>query len=92
MREHMDMHGVAMEAPVGAARVVGIDVARAVAVLGMVLVNFKVLSNTREAGPGWLVALAERLDGRASALFVVLAGVGVGMLTRRAREDGSIGG
>lgn len=88
MREHMDMHGV-MEAPVGAARVVGVDVARAVAVLGMVLVNFKVLSNTREAGPDWLVALAERLDGRASALFVVLAGVGVGMLTRRAREDGS---
>lgn len=80
---------VLMEAPVGASRVVGIDVARAIAVLGMVLVNFKVMSNTRESGDAWLVALAERLDGRASAMFVVLAGLGVGLLTRRAREDGS---
>lgn len=71
-------------------RVVGYDLARALAVFGMVLVNFKVVMSAGHRGPGWLVQLAGLFDGRAAALFVVLAGVGIALMSKRAREDGDV--
>ncbi len=70
-------------------RIAGLDVARALAVFGMVAVNFElVLSN--QLGPAWLERALQLPRGRASALFVVLAGVGMTLLGRgdgvRARE------
>lgn len=70
------------------ARVEGFDLARALAFLGMVFVNFRVALATEEGSPRWLLWLDTRLDGRASATFVILAGVGVALLARRAREAG----
>ncbi|MEM9692163.1 MAG: DUF418 domain-containing protein [Myxococcota bacterium] len=75
--------------PPGAApeRIVGFDVARALAVLGMVMVNYKGQLDSAERGPDWLVWLNERIEGRSAALFVVLAGIGLSLRSRRARID-----
>ena len=70
---------------VATARTPGFDVARAFAVLGMVLVNYKA-KMWAEAGPAWLVWISECIEGRSAALFVVLAGVGISLRSKRARE------
>jgi len=72
-------------------RVTGFDLARALAIFGMVIVNFKIAMNA-ETGNMLLMDFAETFEGRASALFVILAGVGVTFLTNKAREssDGAL--
>lgn len=70
-------------------RVEGFDLARALAFLGMVFVNFRIAIATDGAGPQWLNWLDTRLDGRAAATFVTLAGVGVSLMSRKARDSGS---
>jgi uncharacterized membrane protein YeiB len=67
-------------------RIPGIDLARALAVFGMVFVDFKTVMGSAQFGPGWLVSIAGFLDGRAGALFVMLAGVGVSLMTQAARD------
>jgi len=69
-------------------RIAAFDAARAFAVLGMVLVNFKVVAGAAGRGPRWLTLATDFIDGKAAATFVVLAGVGLALLTRRARESG----
>ena len=71
----------------GSARTPGVDVTRALAVFGMVIVNYKVRLQAGGRGPDWLVWLSDRLDGRAAALFVILAGVGISLRSRAARLD-----
>jgi uncharacterized protein len=68
-------------------RLVGLDVARALAIAGMVLVNFE-LSLTKSAEPSWLATATSLVQGRASALFVVLAGFGLQLM---ARAQGDLG-
>jgi len=63
-------------------RIVGYDLARAVALLGMLLVNFSVLLGNGSSDPTWLDYLIEMIKGRAAATFVVLAGVGLSLLTK----------
>ncbi|MBI1493476.1 DUF418 domain-containing protein [Halocynthiibacter styelae] len=59
-------------------RLQGIDVARFIAFLGMVLVNFRIAAQvTTDADFPTLVT--NSLEGRAAALFVILAGVGFTM-------------
>ncbi len=67
-------------------RVTGLDLARALAIFGMVIVNFKIAMNA-ETGNMLLMNFAGVFEGRASALFVILAGVGVTFLTNKARES-----
>jgi uncharacterized protein len=69
---------------VPAERVVGFDVARALAILGMVVVHFSLVMAADRSGPGWLNAVLGFLDGRAAATFVILAGVGVTLMSQRA--------
>ena len=76
-----------MTGPVASRRLAGIDLARAVAIFGMITVNFRAVF-TEEEAPEWLRRAAEQVDGRAAALFVVLAGIGISLLTRRARQAG----
>lgn len=54
-------------------RIVGIDLARALAILGM----FAAHLGFRDQGWWWLA------DGRSSALFALLAGAGLGFMTRK---------
>ncbi len=55
----------------------------------MVIVNFKIVMGASEAGPGWFVWLIGLLEGRAAAIFVVLAGVGMSLMSQRARLGGN---
>ncbi len=71
-----------------AGRLHGLDVARGLAVLGMVLVNVKVSLGADTRGPELLTLLATPLTGRAAATFVVLAGIGVSLMSGRARHSG----
>ena len=61
-------------------RVHGLDLARALAVIGMIIVNFKVVLGS--GGHAGLKAAASVFDGKAAATFVVLAGIGIAMMTR----------
>lgn len=65
-------------------RIEGYDAARAIAVFGMVVVNFYVIFPGIDAFPDWYKEVAAFLFGRAAALFVMLAGVGLSLMSRRA--------
>ena len=67
-------------------RIIGYDLARALAVFGMVVVNFKIVKGAEDNGPAWLVSLVGLLSGRAAATFVVLAGIGISLLTQKPRR------
>ena len=63
-------------------RLDGLDLARYLAFVGMVVVNFRIAMGA-EAGSGLLDRLVNALEGRAAATFVVLAGVGLGVSAQR---------
>ncbi|WP_299242036.1 DUF418 domain-containing protein [uncultured Aquimarina sp.] len=63
-------------------RIIGIDVARALAVIGMIIVNFKVVFGAN--GLSWVKSVASIFDGKAAATFVVLAGIGLALMTNSA--------
>jgi uncharacterized protein len=67
-------------------RIEGFDVARALAILGMVLVHFGLIL----AREGWrdsrLAGLLDLLDGRAAATFLVLAGLGIAVRTNKSED------
>lgn len=67
-------------------RLEGLDLARYVAFVGMVIVNFKIVMGA-EGGTGVLGVLSGALEGRAAATFVVLAGIGLGLAGRGAFEQ-----
>ena len=72
-------------------RIEGFDLARSLAIFGMVVVNFKIVMTLGlETPPGleWLRVLTGLLEGRAAALFVVLAGVGLSLSARGAVASG----
>ena len=69
-------------------RMVGIDVARAVAFGGMLLAHY---TFAPPASPDWLQAVDAAADGRAAPLFCVLAGVGAGLLSARGRDREVVG-
>lgn len=66
-------------------RIIGIDVARALAVIGMIIVNFKVVFGTN--GLSWVKSFASVFEGKAAATFVVLAGVGLALMTNSALKN-----
>lgn len=69
-------------------RIEGFDLARAIAMLVMVLVNFKVAmfsGAVTDSGIG-----LDLLDGRAAAVFVTLAGIGLSLLSAKARLQCSV--
>jgi len=71
-------------------RIVGLDIARAFAIVGMVFVNFKITMGA-DGGSQWLRSFSAMFDGRAAATFVVLAGIGASLGSRRARESDDAG-
>ncbi|MCG7492977.1 DUF418 domain-containing protein [Thalassobius sp. Cn5-15] len=59
-------------------RLDGLDIARFLAFVGMVLVNFRIAAEVTSAGDV-SSTIIDLLEGRAAALFVVLAGIGLGL-------------
>ncbi|MGL1920422.1 MAG: DUF418 domain-containing protein [Hyphomicrobiales bacterium] len=72
-------------------RIAGLDFARFIAFFGMVFVNFKIVMLPGYLSVGetnWFYSL---LEGRAAALFVILAGVGLGLSVQVAKLNGDVG-
>ncbi len=63
-------------------RVEGLDFARFLAFVGMVLVNFTVAMGAEGLGSVWATTFVGALEGRAAAIFVVLAGIGLGLASK----------
>ncbi|WP_256757560.1 DUF418 domain-containing protein [Cohnella sp. WQ 127256] len=68
-------------------RITALDFARAWAIFGMIIVNYKLAMQAENNGAKWLIEIAGLFEGRASALFVMLAGLGVSLMTRKARSS-----
>ena len=61
-------------------RLIGLDIARYLAFVGMVLVNFDIaMSYGVQSNEGFFKEFIGQLQGRASATFIVLAGIGLGL-------------
>ena len=69
-------------------RILGYDLARSFALLGMIVVHFGLVMGADQKSPAWAVGVMHLLDGRAAATFVILAGVGVTLRSHRAVEAG----
>ncbi|MBN7820044.1 DUF418 domain-containing protein [Bowmanella yangjiangensis] len=67
----------------------GFDLARALALFGMVIVNFKLVMGAEQGQAHWLY-LTSLLEGRAAALFVILAGIGIALISAKAQQNGSL--
>jgi uncharacterized membrane protein YeiB len=65
-------------------RILGYDVARSLAMLGMIVVHFGLVMAVDPARPAWSALIMHLFDGRAAATFVILAGVGLTLRSRRA--------
>lgn len=74
----------ASSSSVATLRTPGFDVARALAVFGMVMVNFRGKMHAYHHGIPALVWIGDRIEGKAGALFVLLAGLGISLRTHRA--------
>ena len=61
-------------------RIAGYDLARSIALLGMIFVNFKYLMEAEEYGSPFQIWLSNLLDGRPAVTFVILAGAGLSLL------------
>lgn len=68
-------------------RVQGLDAARAVAIIGMLAVNVGPRKEDHQTDLAFLIY--DLPHGRASLLFMILAGVGMSLMTKRARENGA---
>ena len=73
-------------------RFIGFDVARALAILGMIIVNYAVSISfkyhTPIAGDNFFAVVVGLLSGRAAATFVILAGVGASLALASAERAG----
>lgn len=67
-------------------RILGLDLARAVAVAGMVVVNYRIVMSGLEPASGLSASLEHFVEGKAVALFIVLAGIGATLGSRRVRQ------
>ncbi|OPA74154.1 hypothetical protein BVG16_25765 [Paenibacillus selenitireducens] len=68
-------------------RITALDYARAWAIFGMIIVNYTLAMQAEQEGTTWLRVVSGMLQGRASALFVILAGIGVSLMTAKARKS-----
>lgn len=72
--------------PAAPGRTRGYDFARAVAIIGMVLINFPIflMGSRGDVAGSFSYWLTELHYGRAAALFVTIAGAGIGLMARGA--------
>lgn len=67
-------------------RIIGVDVARAVAIAGMALIHFGLVLSIADLDSTWFGQFINRLSGRPATMFMILAGIGVA-LRMRGRDD-----
>lgn len=66
-------------------RVIAVDVARCLALVGMVMAHLA--GGADPSGPGGVTAAHHVVSGRSAALFAVLAGVSIALVTRQAQDS-----
>ncbi|MDP2645710.1 MAG: DUF418 domain-containing protein [Desulfobacterales bacterium] len=71
-------------APQPLSRIFGYDIARTLTLIGMVIISFWELGGEGEDSPAWLNFFVKIIMGRAAVAFVMLAGVGLHLLTQGA--------
>lgn len=64
-------------------RIEGFDMARAIAVMGMVVVNFSALMEIEVYPVGWIGVAVDFIYGRAATVFVILAGASLSLMADR---------
>ena len=64
-------------------RIISYDVARALAVMAMVVVNYDAMMQVAHYAPPWLETGVNFIYGRAATVFVMLAGVSISLMSRR---------
>ena len=64
-------------------RIAGYDLARAIALLGMIFVNVKYQMEAEDYGTPFQIWLSNLIDGRPAVTFVILAGAGLSLLNLR---------
>lgn len=64
-------------------RILGFDFARGIAVLGMFLMNFKIVMVVSTSGPEWLKIFTGFFEGKFGVMFVILAGIGISLMSAR---------
>lgn len=69
-------------------RIAGYDLARAIALLGMVFVNVKYQMEAEDYGTALQIWLSNLMDGRPAVTFVILAGAGLSLLSSAAAGKG----
>lgn len=69
-------------------RLDGLDLARSLAVLGMMFVNYMLVFQVSHDSPGY--AFLALFEGRAAAIFLTLAGIGIGLMTIKGRTTDGI--
>lgn len=67
-------------------RIIGFDLARAYAIFGMFIVNFNTVFGSHTDTTG-LSGFLNLFNGNSSALFVILAGMGVSLMSARATSE-----
>lgn len=67
-------------------RIIGLDVARSLAIFIMVFVNFQMVL-AKETTQGWLPVFFDLLHGKGAALFVILAGAGISLMLKSSLEE-----
>jgi uncharacterized membrane protein YeiB len=67
-------------------RIAGFDVARSLAIFGMMVVHFMLVMTDGMPSEKWSDTLLNVLDGRPAATFVILAGIGVTLMSRKAKD------
>lgn len=73
---------------IGGKRILGYDLARGIAVFGMFLMNFKiVMQGSIQEAEGFWPRLLLACEGRFGVLFIILAGMGVSLMTRKSRQE-----
>lgn len=65
-------------------RIIGYDFARSLALMGMVIISFWELGGEGDNAPEWINIFVEIIMGRAAVAFVILAGIGLSLLTKSA--------
>ncbi|NRA87205.1 MAG: DUF418 domain-containing protein [Rhizobiales bacterium] len=91
MTQNIDKNAVKTPKKHQLGRINGLDFARFLAFFGMVFVNFKIVMLPMDADLGnsaWFFSL---LEGRAAALFVILAGIGLGLSVQIAKLNHETG-
>jgi len=72
-------------------RIAGFDVARSLAIFGMMVVHFMLVMTDGMPSEKWSDTLLQILDGRPAATFVILAGMGVTLMSNKLTNPNAAG-